>query len=98
MIAVLTTVIATDTNPMLLGATVAYVISRSLNLYIAERARVRHQIGIYSIQQIVGPSIGFLFGLLLIKTVSPAPEWPLLGYAAALSGIGAWLLSKRDIT
>ncbi len=83
VIAVLYTVIATDTNPMLLGATVAYVISRSLNLYIAERARVRHQIGVYSIQQIVGPSVGFLLGLLLIETISPAPEWPLLGYAAA---------------
>jgi O-antigen/teichoic acid export membrane protein len=83
MICVLLTVIATDTNPTLLTATVAYVISRSLNLYIAERARVRHQIGIYSIQQIVGPAIGFLIGLLLIKTISPAPEWPLLGYAVA---------------
>lgn len=83
VIAVLYTVIATDTNLMLLGATVAYVISRSLNLYIAERARVRHQIGVYSIQQIVGPSVGFLLGLLLIETISPAPEWPLLGYAAA---------------
>ena len=83
VIAVLYTVIATDTNPMLLGATVVYVISRSLNLYIAERARVRHQIGVYSIQQIVGPSVGFLLGLLLIEFISPAPEWPLLGYAAA---------------
>lgn len=83
VIAVLYTVIAADTNPMLLGATVAYVISRSLNLYIAERARVRHQIGVYSIQQIVGPAVGFLLGLLLIKLISPAPEWPLLGYAAA---------------
>ncbi len=83
VIAVLYTVIATDTNPMLLGATVAYVISRSLNLYIAERARVRHQIGVYSIQQIVGPAAGFLLGLLLIKLIGPAPEWPLLGYAAA---------------
>ena len=83
VIVVLYTVIAADTNPTLLGATIAYVISRSLNLYIAERARVRHQIGIYSIQQIVGPAIGFLLGLLLIKTIAPAPEWPLLGYAAA---------------
>ncbi|MET0443538.1 MAG: oligosaccharide flippase family protein, partial [Pseudorhodoplanes sp.] len=83
VVAVLYTVIATDTNPMLLGATIAYVISRSLNLYIAERARVRHQIGVYSIQQIVGPAVGFLLGLLLIETISPAPEWPLLGYAAA---------------
>lgn len=83
VIAVLYTVIATDTNPALLGATVAYVISRSLNLYIAERARVRHQIGVYSIQQIVGPAAGFLLGLLLIQLISPAPEWPLLGYAVA---------------
>jgi O-antigen/teichoic acid export membrane protein len=83
VIGVLFTVIATDTNPMLLVATVAYVISRSLNLYIAERARVRHQIAVYSIQQIVGPSIGFILGLILIKLIGPAPEWPLLGYAAA---------------
>jgi O-antigen/teichoic acid export membrane protein len=83
VIGVLYTVIATDTNPALLGATVAYVISRSLNLYIAERARVRHQIGVYSIQQIIGPSIGFILGLILIKLIGPSPEWPLLGYAAA---------------
>lgn len=83
VIVVLYMVIAADTSPMLLCATVAYVISRSLNLYIAERARVRHQIGVYSIQQIVGPAAGFLLGLLLIKLISPAPEWPLLGYAAA---------------
>lgn len=83
VIVVLYTVIATDTNPALLGATVAYVISRSLNLYIAERARVRHQIGVYSIQQIVGPAVGFLLGLLMIRLISAAPEWPLLGYAIA---------------
>jgi O-antigen/teichoic acid export membrane protein len=83
VIGVLYIVIATDTNLMLVGATVAYVISRSLNLYIAERARVRHQIGVYSIQQIVGPSIGFILGLILIKLIGAAPEWPLLGYAAA---------------
>lgn len=94
VIAVLYTVIAADTNPMLLGATVAYVISRSLNLYIAERARVRHQIGVYSIQQIVGPSIGFLLGLLLIETISPAPEWPLLGYAAAQTFAALIVLPK----
>jgi O-antigen/teichoic acid export membrane protein len=83
VIGVLYVVISTDTNPVLLAATIGYVISRSLNLYIAERARVRHQIGVYSIQQIVGPSIGFILGLILIRWIGPSPEWPLLGYAAA---------------
>jgi O-antigen/teichoic acid export membrane protein len=83
VIAVLLLVIAPGTDAGLLAATVAYVITRSLNLYIAERARVRHQIGVYSIQQILGPSVGFIAGLILIKLLGQSPTWPLLGYAAA---------------
>ena len=75
-------VIAPDASPFLLAASVGYVISRTLNLYIGERARARHQIGIYSIQQIVGPSAGLLLGLFLIHLFGPAPEWPLAGYCA----------------
>ncbi len=75
-------VIAPDASPFLLAASVGYVISRTLNLYIGERARARHQIGIYSIQQIVGPSAGLLVGLLLIHLFGPMPEWPLTGYFA----------------
>jgi O-antigen/teichoic acid export membrane protein len=59
------------------------VITRTLNLYIGERARVRHQIWVYSIQQIVGPSAGFVVGLVLIKMIGQSAEWPLAGYAAA---------------
>jgi O-antigen/teichoic acid export membrane protein len=83
IIGILLFVIAPDASSGLLGAAVAYVISRSLNLYIGERARVRQQIGIYSIQQIVGPSAGFLIGLLMIRMFGQNPEWPLLGYAIA---------------
>jgi O-antigen/teichoic acid export membrane protein len=83
VIAILFLVIAPDANAGLLIATVAYVITRTLNLYIGERARVRHQIWVYSIQQIVGPSAGFIVGLVLIKLIGQSPEWPLAGYAVA---------------
>jgi O-antigen/teichoic acid export membrane protein len=83
MVGILLLVIAPDANSGLLGAAIAYVISRSLNLYIGERARVRQQIGVYSIQQIIGPSAGFLIGLLMIRWLGQNPEWPLAGYAIA---------------
>jgi O-antigen/teichoic acid export membrane protein len=82
-IAVLLLVIAPHANSGLLLATVGYVITRTLNLYIGERARVRHQIAVYSIQQIVGPSAGFVVGLILIKLIGQSAEWPLAGYALA---------------
>jgi O-antigen/teichoic acid export membrane protein len=83
VIAILLLVIAPDANAGLLLATVGYVITRTLNLYIGERARVRHQIWVYSIQQIIGPSAGFAVGLVLIKLFGQSAEWPLAGYAAA---------------
>jgi len=83
MVGVLLLVIAPDAKTWLLVATIAYVITRSLNLYIGERARVRQQIGVYSIQQIVGPAIGFVIGLVFIRMFGQSPEWPLAGYAVA---------------
>jgi O-antigen/teichoic acid export membrane protein len=83
VVAILHLVIAPDANGGLLIATVGYVITRTLNLYIGERARVRHQIWVYSIQQIVGPSAGFIVGLVLIRILGQSAEWPLAGYALA---------------
>lgn len=83
VVAILLLVIAPDASPALLSSVIGYVVSRSLNLYIGERARVQHQIGVYSIQQIVGPAIGFVLGVALIKTFGREPEWPLAGYALA---------------
>ena len=85
-IAILWTTIAPQAGPALSLAVVAYVVTRSFNLYIAERARVRHEIAVYSIQQITGPALGFLLGLLLIRLFGEAPEWPIAGYAAAQLG------------
>lgn len=83
IIGILFLVITPDADAGLLAATIAYVITRSLNLYIGERARVQQKIGVYSIQQIVGPAVGFLIGLLMIKLLGQNPEWPLAGYAVA---------------
>jgi O-antigen/teichoic acid export membrane protein len=83
VIAVLLFVIAPDANAWLLAATVAYVTTRTLNLYIGERARAHRQIWVYTIQQIVGPSIGFIVGLGFIKLIGQSAEWPLAGYALA---------------
>lgn len=83
VIGILILVIAPDANTSLLFAAVAYVTTRSFNLYIGERARVRQQIGIYSIQQIVGPAAGFVIGLIMIRLIGQGPEWPLAGYAIA---------------
>jgi O-antigen/teichoic acid export membrane protein len=83
IVGILILVIAPDAKSGLLMATAAYVITRSFNLYIGERARVQQQIGVYSIQQVVGPSIGFIIGLIMIKLLGQNPEWPLAGYAVA---------------
>jgi O-antigen/teichoic acid export membrane protein len=82
-IVVLLLVIAPEANPALLLATIGYVITRTLNLYIGERARAHHQIRVYSIQTILGPSAGFVVGLILIKLIGSSAEWPIAGYAVA---------------
>lgn len=83
IVAMLRWVIAPDADTALSTAAICYVVTRSFNLYIAERARVRQQIGIYSVQQIIGPSAGFIIGVLLIRWLGQRPEWPLAGYAIA---------------
>ena len=87
-------VIAPDASSGLLIATVGYVITRTLNLYIGERARVHHHIWVYSIQQIVGPSVGFVVGLVLIELLGQSAEWALTGYACAQLAAAIIVLPK----
>ncbi len=108
-VAILLKVIAPDGGPALVCATIGYVVSRTLNLYIAERARVNHQVWVYSIQQVVGPALGFFLGLALIKLIGQSAEWPLAGYALAQlaaamvvipaigCGRGLWPLDRQII-
>lgn len=83
VVLVLQTKIAPGAGPGLMFAVLGYVVTRSYNLYLAERARVRHEIGVYSIQQTAGPALGFLLGLLLMYLFGRGPEWPIAGYAIA---------------
>ncbi|XSC44913.1 lipopolysaccharide biosynthesis protein [Bradyrhizobium sp. RDT10] len=83
VIGILLLVIAPGARMGLLVATVAYVMTRSLNFYIGERARAQQQIGVYTIQQVFGPSVGFVAGLALIGLFGKSAEWPLAGYAMA---------------
>ena len=64
-------------------AVVGYVVTRSYNLYFAERARAGHEVGVYSLQQTAGPVFGFLLGLGFIHVLGDAPEGPIAGYALA---------------
>ena len=82
VVGILLLVIAPGARTDLLLAAVAYVITRSLNVYIGERARAQQQIRIYTIQQVFGPSVGFVAGLVLIRLFGQSAEWPLVGYAA----------------
>lgn len=82
-VAILLWIVAPGAGTPLIVATVAYVVTRALSLYVSERARTSQQIGIYSVQQIVGPAAGFLLGWIMIAIIAPAPECPLLGYAIA---------------
>jgi O-antigen/teichoic acid export membrane protein len=96
VVAIVLLVIAPDADGGLLAATIAYVITRTLNLYIGERARVSHQIWIYTVQQIVGPSAGFAVGLLLIELFGQSAEFPLAGYAVAQLAAICIVLPKLD--
>lgn len=81
--AILLWIVVPDSGTALILATVAYVVTRTLTLYVSERARVSQQIGLYSVQQIFGPTAGFAAGWIMIKLIGPAPEWVLAGYAIA---------------
>jgi O-antigen/teichoic acid export membrane protein len=94
VVGILLLVIAPGARTGLIIAAVAYVITRSINLYIGERARARQQIWIYTIQQILGPSVGFIVGLVLLGWFGPSPEWPLAGYALAQS-IAAFIVLPK---
>src|SRR6202011_750658 len=94
VVAILHLVIAPDANTGLLTATVGYVITRTLNIYIGERARARHHISRYFTHQVGGPSVGFIVGLVLIKLIGQSAEWPLAGYALAQLAAAIIVLPK----
>jgi O-antigen/teichoic acid export membrane protein len=94
VVAILFTVIAPGADMHLVVATVAYVFTRTINLYIGDRARVRQQIGVYTIQVTMGPALGFVIGLILIRLVDHSAAAPLAGYAVAQLAAAVVVLPK----
>jgi O-antigen/teichoic acid export membrane protein len=64
----------------LLIAAIAFVVSRSLVAYIADRARTQGDALAYTVLQTGGPMFGFLLGLLLVRFYPPTAATVLWGY------------------
>ncbi|MGK2908828.1 MAG: lipopolysaccharide biosynthesis protein [Sphingobium sp.] len=62
---------------------VVFMITRSLNNYSADRARAEARILLYSLIQVIGPVVGFLFGLFCIWYFGPSPDAVLAGFITA---------------
>ncbi len=67
----------------MIALAILFMMTRSLNNYSADRARAESRILLYSLIQVIGPVIGFLFGLLCIWYFGPSPDAVLAGFIAA---------------
>jgi O-antigen/teichoic acid export membrane protein len=70
------------TVPMV-GATLLYVITRSITNHLGERARAAGHIGLYTVGQTIGPVFGFGLAFALVSRLSATPEHALLGFGIA---------------
>jgi O-antigen/teichoic acid export membrane protein len=77
----------------MLSVTSVFMLTRSLNAYMAERARAEAQIGLYTIMQVAGPLLGLLIGVALIRAGYRTPASVFVGYIAAQTcAVGAMVL------
>jgi O-antigen/teichoic acid export membrane protein len=67
----------------LLAASLAFVLTRSLVSYLADRVRVEGDTLAYTILQSSGPVLGFFLGLALVSVRPPTAATVLWGYAIA---------------
>jgi O-antigen/teichoic acid export membrane protein len=67
----------------LLLVTVAYYVTRSINLHFSERVRADEQIGNYTLLQTIGPVLGFVLGLLFMAMFEASPLAVIAAYVVA---------------
>ncbi len=67
----------------LLAASLAFVLTRSLVSYLADRVRVEGDTLAYTVLQSSGPVAGFFIGLALVKVLPPTAATVLWGYTIA---------------
>ena len=74
-----------DTPPslLMLGATIVFFVSRSVNLHLADRVRADEQIGNYTLLQTIGPLAGFALGMIFMALFEATPRAIITGYALA---------------
>jgi O-antigen/teichoic acid export membrane protein len=60
-----------------------YMVTRSVNDYLVDRARAEARIALYTLVQTVGPVMGFLVGLLGIWRLGPSAHAVLAGFVVA---------------
>lgn len=71
-------------DPLLLGTTILYTLTRTYATHLADRLRVDGRIGAYTVVQTVGPVLGLPLGLWAASTILPGPQGALAGYGVAL--------------
>lgn len=71
-------------SPVLFGVILGYIATRSLNQYLAERARADAQIALYTLMQVGAPLLGLGLGLAAVRFMA----------ADAASILGAFVVSQ----
>ena len=74
-----------DIMPTLLmvGATLLFFVTRSINLHYSDRVRADAQIVNYTLLQTIGPVFGFALGLFFMASFGASPQVVIAGYALA---------------
>ena len=70
-------------SPLMVGATLLFFVTRSVNLHYADRVRADEQFGNYTLLQTIGPVLGFVLGLVFMANYEATPEVVIGGYAIA---------------
>ena len=68
---------------LMVGATLLFFVTRSVNLHYADRVRADEQFGNYTLLQVLGPVLGFVLGLLFVMNFEATPAAVIAGYALA---------------
>jgi O-antigen/teichoic acid export membrane protein len=78
-------------------ASVFFAVSRSLVVYLADRARTSQRIGLFTVLQISWSVFGFGLGLSFVLIFGSSAVWPLLGTAIAQLAAAVYVMLRADV-
>jgi O-antigen/teichoic acid export membrane protein len=91
------TAVDRSANVALILASVFFAVSRSLVVYLAERARSSQRIGLYTVLQISWSVFGFALGLSFVLMFGSSAVWPLLGTAIAQLSAAVYVMWRAGV-